>query len=307
MGGVVSAGMCVMLEALGLIPSFDVIYGCSSGALNGLWTASGQASLGATSYEDAASRKFISLLHLLIGRPIINLSFLFDQVAVRSKPYSPQQLAEGPDFDVLITSLERGEIMSVKGLTAPQETLAAVRASCALPILGGRLPYFRGELVADGGLIESVPYESALREGATHVLVLRSRAAEHRTKPVGRLTLAAVERQHPKLRELLGQRPSHYNVAAEQLAHLDEDPELRSRVMQITVPQSEVVGRLEHSRLRVFAGLQAGTRAVAKALLGEPAALLWQPHAYHISEFVPQERPLPVAVRALPSAVPSSS
>ena len=32
MRGSVSAGMCVALEAAGLVPAFDRIYGCSAGA-----------------------------------------------------------------------------------------------------------------------------------------------------------------------------------------------------------------------------------------------------------------------------------
>ncbi|HEY1690241.1 MAG TPA: patatin-like phospholipase family protein [Solirubrobacteraceae bacterium] len=289
MGGAVSAGMCVMLDALGLIPAFDAIYGCSSGALNGLWTAAGQAPLGATNFEDAASRKFISLLHLLFGRPIVNLTFLFNRIAVQGKTYSPEQLALGPDFNVLITIVERSEVISVKGLGSPAETLAAVRASCALPLIGGRLPYFRGELAADGGLIEAVPFESVLAGGASHVLVLRSRAAEHRVKRESRLTLAAVERQHPALRELLQQSHVHYNATAQRLAELAFDPELGARAMQITVPGAAVVGRLDHNRLRVIAGLQAGAQAVAKLVLGDSVGLLWQPQAYHVSETALQE------------------
>ena len=50
MRGVVSAGMCVLLEQAGLIDAIDVIYGVSSGALNGSFTAAGQAALGATNY-----------------------------------------------------------------------------------------------------------------------------------------------------------------------------------------------------------------------------------------------------------------
>lgn len=297
MGGSVTAGMCVMLAALGLVPAFDAIYGCSSGALNGLWTASGQAPLGATNYEDAASRKFISLLHLLFGRPIVNLAFLFNRIATQGKTYSPEQLLLGPDFNVLITAVERRKVICVKGLASPAETLAAVRASCALPLLGGRLPYFRGELAADGGLIEAVPFESVLAEGATHVLVLRSRAAEHRNRRLSRLTLAAVARQHPALRELLGESPAHYNATAQRLANLSGDSELGERAMQITVPGAAVVGRLEHNRLRVIAGLQAGAEAVAKLVLGEPAALLWQPQAYHVSEDALQEWLMPAPQR----------
>lgn len=52
-----------------------------------------------------------------------------------------------------------------------------MRASCTLPLLGGQLPRFRGELLSDGGLVDAVPFCAALRDGATHVLVLRSRAA----------------------------------------------------------------------------------------------------------------------------------
>ena len=48
MRGAVSAGMCVVLEAAGLVGAFDCIYGVSAGALNGSATAAGQAALSAT-------------------------------------------------------------------------------------------------------------------------------------------------------------------------------------------------------------------------------------------------------------------
>ena len=48
MRGAVSAGMCVVLEAAGVVDAFDRIYGVSAGALNGWATAVGQAALSAT-------------------------------------------------------------------------------------------------------------------------------------------------------------------------------------------------------------------------------------------------------------------
>jgi predicted patatin/cPLA2 family phospholipase len=294
MGGAVSAGMCVMLEALGLIPSFDVVYGCSSGALNGLWTAAGQAALGATNYEDAASREFISALRLLRGKPIVDLEFLFDQIATHVKPYSVARLADGPEFRAIATAVERREGIVLRDFSSPQETLAAVRASCALPLLGGELPSLRGELLADGGLVEAVPYESALRDGATHVLVLRSRTAAHRKPATNPAALAAVAHQHPALREVLRERPDRYNVAAETLSGLAEDPVLGERVLQLAVGEQNVVGRLERDRAAVVSGLQAGAHEVAGALSRQPAALLWQPLAYRVSPATPTaSRPAP--------------
>jgi len=293
MGGAVSAGMCVMLDALGLIPSFDVIYGCSSGALNGLWTAAGQAVLGATNYQDAASREFISTLRLLRGKPVVDLSFLFDQIAARVKPFSQSGLDAGPEFRALATDVEQREIVVLHGFATPQETLDAVRASCALPFLGGELPRFRGRLLSDGGLIEAVPFASAFGDGATHVLALRSRAADTRRDPVHPAALAAVGRQHPALRELLEARPQRYNEDAERLARPDEDPALRGRLMQIAVAEEDVVGRLERDWTRVVAGQQAGGRAVAALLSREPAELLWQPRAYRVGAAPPE--PVPAA------------
>jgi predicted patatin/cPLA2 family phospholipase len=52
----------------------------------------------------------------------------------------------------------------------------ALRASTALPVLAGRPVALGGRRYFDAGLAESIPYRQALRDGATHVLVLRSKA-----------------------------------------------------------------------------------------------------------------------------------
>ena len=42
MRGAVCAGMCLVLEAAGLMASVDRVYGCSSGALSGCFAAAGK-------------------------------------------------------------------------------------------------------------------------------------------------------------------------------------------------------------------------------------------------------------------------
>jgi predicted acylesterase/phospholipase RssA len=183
-----------------------------------------------------------------------------------------------------------------------------------LPLLSGPLPRLNGELMADGGLVEAVPFQSALAEGATHVLVLRSRAAEHRKHPANVATLTAVAHQHPALRKLVYEQPRLYNEAAATLAEVERDPHLRDRVRQIAIAGEDVVSRLERDRARIVAGQQAGARAIAAALSREPSELLWQPQAYRVSapglpETSPRaatpasqgrlHRPLPLPARAL--------
>lgn len=94
MRGSASAGMCVALEAAGLVPAFDRIYGCSAGALNGAFTAAGRAWLGATIYE-SASRRFINPQQLARGRPIVDLELVFDELLARKRPLCGAGLGPG--------------------------------------------------------------------------------------------------------------------------------------------------------------------------------------------------------------------
>ena len=80
MRGAVSAGMCLVLEAAGVVGAFDRIYGVSAGALNGWATAVGQAALSATHYEDAARRGVVNRMRALRGRPVIDFDLLFDEI-----------------------------------------------------------------------------------------------------------------------------------------------------------------------------------------------------------------------------------
>lgn len=88
MRGSVSAGMCLALEAAGLIPAFDRIYGCSAGALSGAFAAAGQARLGATTYQETASRRFIDARRLVRGQPLVDLDLVFDELLARKRDHS---------------------------------------------------------------------------------------------------------------------------------------------------------------------------------------------------------------------------
>jgi hypothetical protein len=67
MAGAVSGGMCAALEALGLIDSFDLIYGSSAGSINASYTAAGQAQLRAPLYLAAARHGLIDPRRALRG------------------------------------------------------------------------------------------------------------------------------------------------------------------------------------------------------------------------------------------------
>jgi predicted patatin/cPLA2 family phospholipase len=270
MRGAVCAGMCLVLEAAGLLSSVDRVYGCSSGALSGCFAAAGQASLWATSFEDSACRTFIDPSRALRGRPVIDLDFLFDQVIGRRRPLSETGLASGPEFRAVAVSAARGELRVLRDFESAEDILAAARASCSIPVLTGAAPTYRGEATVDGGLLEPIPYRTALREGATHVLVLRSREAGFRAPRPGRLVERTIARAHPELVPLLRTCSERYNRDA---AELERRAPGLPHVRQITVPPgSRLVARFSVDRGRIIDSIRLGADTMASALFPDEAA-----------------------------------
>jgi predicted patatin/cPLA2 family phospholipase len=222
-------------------------------------------------------------MRLAIGRPAIDFDLLFDGLIRNRKPYSEAGLAKGPPFRALGVDLDDNELRVLADFADVEELMAAVRVSCALPLLSGRPPIFRGRAMADGGLVESMPYATALAKGATHVLVLRSRPVDYRKKDYPRAAIAFARRSsHPAIAPLLRKRPTRYNEEADLLEKIGQgDPTL----LQINPPLGTVkVSQLERSEAVIRNGLTEGARAAAQAFGVESVDLFWQPQVYAASD-----------------------
>lgn len=280
--GSVTAGMCVVLEAAGLVQCFDRVYGVSAGALSAAALAAGQAALNATRFQDAATRQVISRVRPLVGRAMVDFDFLFGELIAGRKPLALPAPGSAPEVRLLATSLDHLSLRVLTDFADAAELHEAIRASAALPLAG--LPtVFRGERMADGGLVEAIPYLCALREGATHVLVLRSRPAGFRKPPFQQLAERLAMRRHPEVTDVLRDQRDAYNRQADELERLtlqaDESP-----VAQIAVPDhARLIGRFEPNPTRVVESLRLGAAALACAVLDEPIELCWQPVAYRCS------------------------
>ena len=277
--GSVTAGMCVVLEAAGLVQCFDRVYGVSAGALSAAAVAVGQAALNATRFQDAATRQVISRIRPLVGRAMVDFDFLFGELIAGRKPLAlPARIRT--EVRLLATSLDELSLRVLTDFAGAVELHQAIRASAAMPLVAGPPAMFRGERMADGALIEAIPYQSALREGATHVLVLRSRPPSFRQPPYVQLAERLAMRRHPEVSDVLRDRPDAYNRQADELERLTLQVG-ESPVAQITVPDhARIVGRFDPNPSRVVESLRLGAAALARAVLDEPIELCWQPVAY---------------------------
>jgi len=177
MRGTVSAGMALALYELGLVPAFDAVYGSSAGAITGAWLLSSTPE-GLRGWADPDyARTLIRWSALLRGRPVVDVRTLVEVVYQTEFPMDfDSVLASQVEYHPLGTDAETGESTDLRPLIAdPVELRLALRASASLPFLAGPPVELRGRRFYDAGVAESIPFRTPLAQGATHVLVLRSR------------------------------------------------------------------------------------------------------------------------------------
>ena len=177
MRGTVSAGMALALHELGLVNAFDAVYGSSAGAITGAWLLSSTPE-GLRGWADPDyARTLIRWSSLLRGRPVVDVKTLVEVLYQSDFPMDFASVLASPvEYHPLGTDAETGESTDLRPLISdPAGLRLALRASASLPFLAGPPVELRGRRFFDAGVAESVPFRTPLAQGATHILVLRSR------------------------------------------------------------------------------------------------------------------------------------
>jgi Patatin-like phospholipase len=154
--GAVSAGVCAALKSLGLLASFDVVYGSSAGALNASYAVAGQARGRIRLYVLAAEAGLVDPRRALLGRRPLRLAELVNGL-LRAHPHDDRVLNGTPPLRVFAERVEDNGLDLLPEFDSVAEVRQAVWASCAIPVFAGDILDFRGTSYVDGGLVESIP------------------------------------------------------------------------------------------------------------------------------------------------------
>ncbi len=275
MRGAITGGMALAIDELGITEAFDDVYGASAGALNAAWLLSGAASTGISTWSDPALRTASTgPRNLLRRRPIVDSSYLTDVVYEELAPMPFERILEGEvGFHPLATDAATGEAVDLAPLLADRATLKlALRATMTLPLLSGRPIELGGRRFFDAGLAESIPFRTAIAQGVTHMLVLRSRRLGEQESAnsgrSGRLIARYLSRHSIHVAEAFLGRADRLIRDDEDLSRWEADPAAAPAVMSLRPPAGTPdISRLERRHEVVLAGLEAGRRE-ASAVLG---------------------------------------
>ena len=285
MRGIISAGMALALDELGLVPAFDAVYGASAGAITGAWLLSRPEGLRGWA-EPAYSRALIRRSALLRGRPVADIRALIEDLYQTTFPMDFAAVLASPvELHPLATDAATGQSTDLRPfISDPAELRLALRASAALPFLAGPPVELAGRRFYDAGVSESIPYRTALAQGATHLLILRSRRAPrpapdaphsapdgHRPPRSARLLArTTLRRETPALRATFLARESRLAADDQLLAQYEADPAHTPAVFSIRpAPDSPSVSRLATDGVLLNAALEAG-RAASLAAFSSP-------------------------------------
>lgn len=306
MRGSVSAGMVAAIKYCGLEDVFDAVYGSSAGSIVGAYFVSRQLPLyGAQIYYDVIcsipenGQRFIDLWALrhhpyfrptwkrkqFYGegtRPVLLLDRLIDNVMRTQRPLDWDAFSKTHAHQPLkpvASSLSAMKAQTLDGFKTKDELLECLRASARVPGIAGNPVEINGQFYADGLLFEPIPYRSALQDGCTDVLVLRSRPEgscrkskpgiyeKHIAMPYFDLFPSFAPRA--KMSDYL-QEGLHLSVYQDDLRRLNKEqlePNGGAALFSITPhADSPIVGQLESRARVIYEGVQSGFAAAYDTL-----------------------------------------
>jgi predicted patatin/cPLA2 family phospholipase len=269
MRGTISGGMALALHELGLVSALDAVYGSSAGAISGAWLLSSRPEGLRGWTEPAFARTLIRRYGPLRGRPVADVRTLVEEVYQTEFPMDFESVLASPvEYHPLATDAASGQSTDLRPLIGDvAELRLALRASAAMPLLAGPPVVLGGRRFYDAGVSESVPYRTALAQGATHVLVLRSRrepaTAAGPSREARVIASTALRRESMALRATFLVREARLTADDTRLASYDQAAAGPPWVLSIRpAADSPEVSRLATDGPLLLAAFEAGRAAV---------------------------------------------
>lgn len=265
--GAFGGGMVCELERRGMLAAFDDVYGSSAGALNGAWLVCGRAERSVHGWwEPESLRQSIGLRNALRGRPVVDGDTIVDVVYEHYTPMGFAEILASPvRFHPVGTDADSGAAVDLSEFVRDKASLkAALRATMRLPLLSGPPIELAGRRFVDGGIAANIPVAMALEQGATAVLVLRTKEpslAEIPSKRAQAVLVSRWMRRHaPGVVEVWRGRNAA-KLATERLLHGDR------RIYQVSPgPEAPTLPLVGSSSEVLRRAVGTGRRAMREAL-----------------------------------------
>ncbi|MGM9600955.1 MAG: patatin family protein [Faecousia sp.] len=241
----------------------DGIVGVSAGALFGVNYLSNQPGR-VIRYNKRfnSDKNYLGLLPLLREGNIVSTQYAYHDVPEKLDAFDNDTFqSSGVPFYAVVTNLEtgEGEYIQIKNVFQQMDVL---RASGSMPFVSQPVSW-QGKQYLDGAIADSIPYRWMAEQGYDKLIVVLTRDAAYRKKPMNQTACNLAYRKWPKFLEKLLQRHSVYNSTLDDLS----DWEKRGAAFVIRPSQEIHIGRIEKDPEKLQEVYDLGMKD-AKARLG---------------------------------------
>ncbi len=221
--------------------AFDGIVGVSAGALFGVNYLSKQAGR-AIRYNKRfnGDRHYMGLLPLLKEGNIVSTEYAYYKVPRELDVFDDATFASScVPFYAVVTAMESGQA-EYKQIHSVFDQMDTLRASGSMPYVS-RPVLLDGKWYMDGAIADSIPFLWMAEQGYDKLVVVLTRDASYRKKPMSRRMAKLCYRKFPAFAEAIANRHAVYNAALETL--LQWEKEGKALVLRPSAPIE--IGRIE--------------------------------------------------------------
>ena len=252
--GVFASGALHYLMERGL--RFPYVIGVSMGACNAAnyvsWQIERNRIVNISFVNDP---RYLSYLRLITRGELFGMDFIFDTIPNALVPFDYRTFRES-DVRLItgVTDCRTGETLYYEKSEVGVDYLHILRASCSLPFMARPVQY-RGRILMDGGISDSIPLGKSMEDGNTKHVLLLTRPRGYRKGPSPFAPLMYV--RYPRLRGLCRAFARRY-IKYNETMNLVERLEAEGRVFVIRPTEAIPVGRAERNQGKLYAAYDRG-------------------------------------------------
>lgn len=219
----------------------DGVVGVSAGALFGVNYLSRQNGR-VIRYNKRfnADPNYMGLQPLLREGNLLSTQYAYHDVPRQLDPFDDETYrASGMPFYAVVTNIATGqpEYIQIKSVFRQMDTL---RASGSMPFVSKPVP-IGGQLYLDGGIADSIPFRWMADQGYDKRVVVLTRDAAYRKKPMPEAAIRLCYRKFPELQAQLRNRHAVYNRSVAEM----EQWQSQGDAFVIRPSQPITIGRIE--------------------------------------------------------------
>jgi len=252
--GVFTSGVLRFFMDKGIF--FPYVIGVSMGACNAANYVSRQPERNRiVNIRYVNDSRYISHFRLFFQGELFGMKFIFDTIPRSLVPFDFKTFMENEVKCIAtVTDCETGKPLYYEKNELGEDYLKVLQASCSLPFIAKPVHY-KGRILMDGGLSDSVPIRKSIDDGNTkNVLVLTRPKGYRKKQPLFMQFALKLYPRYKGLCEALTSRHTRYNETMEFIDQLEK----RGEVFVIRPRVALNVGRTERKKDKLYAAYDQG-------------------------------------------------